>query len=358
MPLAAAALWAMACGRDHDLGVTSGAGGAASSSSKASSGHGGASGTSVTSSSSGMTPEPDGPTKLTIVNGVNDYGAIRVCFEPYPDGDPTLTPWPSAAAGMPFARAAVITPISPTLPAGKDIQPVILAGDLSTIAGKTCAEALALAGSGGGGAGGGDAGGPPPPIVATPLGVIPAAVFTEPRSILLVPFGCLGGPGHAGPSATLGCGSAYSPSNPTADLVVLGMSRIADGQHINLQVVNASAALQPSDVRLRTGFDTGMEWQIAPMLPTGAIAPKPPFHLVSVANIGPLDKTTVKTYLPGQMFQTSATPLPDAINNGLVTQAEIVDGTDLVLVAVGAYPGVNAMDFWHKLTFTLVKADP
>jgi len=349
-------LWAFSCGRDHTLGITSGSGGASSSSSAASASHSSA----ASSGAGGMPPEPVGPTKLTIVNGVNDYDAVRVCFLPYPGGDPALLPWPPAAAGMPFARAAVIDPISPTIPAGKDIQPVVIAGDLTKITGKTCEDAIALAGSGGGGAGGaggGDAGGgPPPPVVATPLGVIPAAVFTEPRSILLVPFGCLGGPGHEGPSATFGCGASYSPSSPTADLVVLGVSRIVDAKRLNLQVVNASAALDPSDVRFSSGFNT--EWLLANKLGTGSIDPKPPWKAVSVTQLGPLDKATVKTYLPGQMFQTSSTPLPDALANGALTAASVVDGQGFILVGVGAYPGVDSQDFWHKLTFTLVKADP
>lgn len=351
--LVASALWAFSCGRDHSLGITSGAGGSSSSSSsKASSSH------AAASSSSGMIPEPDGPTKLTIVNGVNDYDAIRVCFLPYPDGDPALMPWPGAT-GLPFAHAAVIGPISPTVPAGKDIQPVVIAGDLTKIAGKTCEDAIALSGSGAGGAGGGDAGGgPPPPTVATPLGVIPANVFTAPRSILLVPFGCLGGPGHDGPNAALGCGKMYSPSSPTADLIVLGMSRIVDPKHLNLQVVNASAALDPSDVRLGSGFNTGTEWLLVHSLGVGSIGPKPPWDGVSVTQVGPLDKATVNTYQPGQSSQTSTTKLPDAIANGALADGDVVDGTGLILIGVGAYPGTDAQEFWHKLTFTLVKADP
>jgi hypothetical protein len=375
-------LWAVSCGRDHSLGVTgssassTGAGGGASSSSAESSSGAstsGAGGAGGASEDAGPDPEPSGPTKLTIVNGVNDYDAIRVCFLPYPDGDPALLPWPSEAEGLPFARGAVIAPIFDTIPKGKDIRPVVFAGDLAKIADKTCADALALAaqgpgdagdgdaGDGGaddGGADGGDAGSSLPPLIAASLAVVPAAVFESPKSILLVPFGCLGGPGHDGPTATLACGFNYSPSAPTVSLIALGMSRKIDKAHLSLQIVNASAALQPSDVRLRSGFDDAKEWNVAPMLALGTIAPSPPFNMIAVKDFGAIDKVLVKTYLPGQAFQSSATLLAEASAHGMLPKTAIANGTGLTLVAVGAFPGLETGAFWHKLTFTLIKADP
>jgi hypothetical protein len=314
-----------------------------------------------------------GPTKLTIVNGVNDYSSIRICFLPYPDGDPAMLPWPSAAEGLPFAGSAVIDPIDAAVPKGKDIRPVVLAGDLAKIADKTCAEAFALAtegpggtgdaGAGDGGAGdagadGGDAGPSPPPLLAAPLAVLPAAVFESERSILLVPMGCLGGPGHEGATASLACGFSHSSSSPSVSLVALGMSRRLDKAHLSLQIVNASAAFQPSDVRIRSGFDDGKEWNVAPALPLGTIAPVPPFKEFTAKDLGPIDKVLVKTYPPGQMFQSSSTPFSEAVSHGMLPKAVIANGAGLALVAVGAYPGIEAGDYWHKLTFTLVKVDP
>jgi hypothetical protein len=344
-----------------------------------------------------VTPEPTGPTKLTVVDGINDYDAIRICFLPYPDGDPLLLPWPSAAEGLPFARAAVIDPIAATVPPGKDIRPVVFAGDLAKIADKTCAEALQLAatstgdagsggtggggadgggagaggasgGAGGGGAGGGDtdagsadggdAGTSPPPLLAAPLSVLPAAVFDSPRSILLIPVGCLGGPGHDGPTAALACGFNYSPSSPNASLVALGMSRIPDKTHVSFQVVNASAALQPSDVRLLSGFDGGEEWTLAPALALSTIAPLPPFNMIAAKALGSIEKVLVKTSLPGQTFASSTTLFTEAMSQGMVPKAAIVNGAAFTLIAVGGYPGVDAGAYGHKLTFTLIKSDP
>ena len=132
-----------ACGRDHALGVGS-TGGAASSSTtttgeSTSSGDGGA---SSTGTGTGGTSEPPGPTRVTVVNGVNDYDAIRVCFLPYPAGDPAAKPWPTTASGLLFAHAAVLD-LAVDIPASTDVQPTIFAGDLSAIAGKTTAIFMA-----------------------------------------------------------------------------------------------------------------------------------------------------------------------------------------------------------------------
>jgi hypothetical protein len=229
-----------------------------------------------------------------------------------------------------------------------DVRPHIIAGDLSQIAGKTCGQVLALAA------------GDPSPIVVTPLAVLPAQVFTSNRSLLLAPIGCLGGPGHDGPSATLACGFSYTPATPTATLVALGMSRKTDPFHLSFQVVNAATALQPSDVQLRPGFDMSTDVLLAKNVSTGEISPKPPSMALTLATLGPIEKVMVETFLPmqQQMFLTSSTPLGEAFAHGTVPMADFDDGAGLVLIAVGSYPGVDPGGIWHKLTFAMVKADP
>jgi hypothetical protein len=357
---------AAGCGRDHGLGIdassssgggATGMGGSAGSDTGGGSttgsgagGAGGATGTTTTSTGSGGQggEEPSGPTQLTIVNGVNDYEAIRICFLPFPAGDPSALPWPSDPAGLPFAKAVVVAPISSAIPANVDVRPHVIAGDLSQVAGKTCGQVLALAESN------------PSPIVVTKLAVLPAPVFTSDRSLLLAPIGCLGGPGHDGPSAQLACGFAYSPATPTASIVALGMSRKNDPFHMTFQVVNASTALQPTDVQLRPGFEMATDVLVATNVATGEISPKPPFMGLSLAELGALDKVKIETFLPmqQQMFLTSTTPLSEAFAHGTVPMVDFDDGAGLVLIAVGAYPGVDPGGIWHKLTFTMVKADP
>jgi hypothetical protein len=107
-----------------------------------------------------------------------------------------------------------------------------------------------------------------------------------------------------------------------------------------------------------TGAGAGDAIDTAFALPTGTIAPWPPFDKVDAGSLGPLDKATVKTYLPGQDFETSVTSLAEGFVHGTVPQDEVKNGMGLVLVFVGAYPGIAAGAFWHKLTVTVLKADP
>src|SRR5690242_16122543 len=77
---------------------------AASSATSSGSGGSGAGGAGGDDGAGGGVVEPSGPTQLTIVNGVNDYDAIRLCFVPYPDGDGSeVSPWPAGAQGLTFA---------------------------------------------------------------------------------------------------------------------------------------------------------------------------------------------------------------------------------------------------------------
>lgn len=345
-----------ACGRDHGLGVetttsTSG-GGEGGGSTGASTG---SSSAASTGSGTGGASEPPGPTRVTVVNGVNDYDAIRVCFLPYPAGDPAAKPWPSAASGLPFAHGAVLD-LAVDIPAGVDVRPTILAGDLSKIAGKTCAQAIALADNG---SGGGDAGAPAS-IVAAALPVLPAPVFSSEKSLLLAPIGCLGGPGHEGQSAQLACGFSYTPDAPTINLLAIGMSRITEAAHVALQVVNASVALQSSDIAITPSTPMATSVTLATALPTGGIEPKPPLTKLTVSELGALGTVEIKTFLPnqGMVNPSSVTPMSEAFQNGTVASSQVANGNGYVLVAVGSYPNIPAGAFWHKLTYALIKANP
>src|SRR5687768_8105587 len=146
--LAAAALAGQACGNDRDLGVDPPPAPASSSSSGG--GEGGAAGGGGMGGSGGdpVIPEPAGPTALTIVNGVNDYDAVRLCFVPYPGGDGAdQSPWPNQG-GIQFAASMVVSPIAGVIPAKSDVRTYVIAGDLAKTTGKTCAEVFAMAAAG------------------------------------------------------------------------------------------------------------------------------------------------------------------------------------------------------------------
>ena len=364
---------------DFDLTPTasgSGAGGSGASSGSStgttSTGNQGGAGGDTTSTSTGGLggSEPDGPTKLTIVNGVNDHDAIRVCFTAYPDGA-DVSPWPADVAGLAFAKAIVVDPPESIAPGGADIRPFVIGGDLAAIEGKSCNEILALAASGSGGSGGagggsGGAGGsggttatpPPPPIVAGPMPVIPASVLTSEKSLLLTFFGCLGGPGKTDSTQGLGCGFTYTPETPTASLTLVAMSRKTLPNAVAVQVVHASAAMQPSDVRVTPGYDGATDVPVAKALALGGLGPKPPFAGLARVDYGALTKVAIKTFAPNDIYATSALFIQDAFVNGGIKDTAFEDGSSFTFVAIGGYPGVPAQSFWRAFTYVMVASDP
>ena len=344
--LALALVGAGACGDDKSFLATdppvttttsTGQGGAG--------GEGGAGGAG--GAGAGTPVEPAGAPKLTVVNGVNDHEAIRICFVPYPGSDGSgVLPWPSSAAGLPFAEGAAIAPIDAVAPPGEDVQIHVVAGDLGATAGLDCAEILALSAGGQGS------------VVAAALPVVPASAFVAERSLLLVPAGCLGGPGHSDPAEIAGCGPGYSAETPTASLVAAPMSRVTEADRIGFQVVHASAATPKVDVRLATAGDASM-WLVAPGLGFGSIGPFPPFLTLDALELGIASQAEIRTYAPGQTTApSSVVSMGQVLEGSAVSAADLVDGRGFVLVAVGAAPGVAEGPFWHALTYALVPADP
>lgn len=344
----AAIAGASACHGHDSLAYTTG------TTSSSSSGHGGASSSHASSSSSsggaggiggaGGT-EPSGPPKLTIVNGVPDYDAVRFCFLPYPAGDPKAVPWPAQASGLAFAHAVHVDPIASAIPSNVDVQAWVVGGDLASTQGKTCSEILAMANQDGG-----------PSVVAVAMPVVPAATFTAMRSLLVVAMGCLGGQGHDGKTATLGCGMTYTPDTPTATLFLAPMSRASKAGAIGLQVAIANVAAPPADVTLAPGAMGAVEEVLAMDIAPGAIGAQ--VAGVGLAGIGVVGEAQVRTYQPQTQAVTSSMPLSQIAKNGNLDLAKVVDGSHLVLVSVGGYPGTPETSFWHGHTYALIDGDP
>jgi hypothetical protein len=373
LPLVAAVL---GCSEDHGLlapttsSAGPGGGGATSGSGGKSTGSGGTGGTGGGTTSTTTTglggAEPDGPTRLTIVNAIADYSAIRVCFQPFPSGAP-VTPWPASPGGLAFSGPMVVDPATIS-PSGGDVQPVVLAGDLPAIVGKSCDDAIALAaggangsGSGSGGSGGGmgagGAGGGSG-VRAASMPVIPGSVFASKKSLLLVFFGCIGGPGHDDGTNQLGCGSTYTPATPTANLTLVAMSRKTISTSIALQFVDASAAMPTSDIRITPGIDSTQDVPVVSSIALGGLAPKPPFIGIPRTGFGLLSKVSIRTFAPNDTYPTSALFLTEAFDHGGIKDTDFVDGSGFTIVALGGYPGVNAQSYWHGFTYTMVKSAP
>lgn len=333
--LASAILVACAEGTEKNLTSSTGA----TSGSSSSSGDGGAGGSGVEEN----IPEPDGPSKLTIVNGVNDYEAIRLCFVPWPDGGETPA-YPADSKGLAFAAPAVIDMASGVVPIATDVFVHVIAGNLGKTKGKGCAEITA--------------GGLDPDVLVVPLAVLPRSALEAPRSLLLVPHGCLGGVGHDDPMSEQICGKGYTIDTPTPGILAAGMSRIVEPEVLSLQAAHASVAMPEMDIQVLPGAQGGEARKIAPGLTLGAVGKLPPFREFSKSDLGLIDATNILTVPSGNANPTSTSLLSEALMRGGIPQAELKDGASYTLVAVGSSPMISAGPYWHALTWTVVRADP
>ncbi len=304
-------------------------------------GHGGAqtvTSTSTQSSSASGPIEPTGTTKLTLVNGIVDQDAVRFCLSKYPAGPGAELPWPSAA-GLPFARGGVID-IPSVVPSGSDVEIRAVLGSGAAVNGKSCSELAAL----------------PAGVSVLSLGVAPASLFSEPKSLLLVAYGCTGGPTHTNGLQTLACGQGYTPTSPTAALLAGFMSRLG-ANTVRMQFVDAIAALANNNqvvAGVAPGYDAAPVQTAVQMFTVGTIGPFPPFDLLTASKLSDLTKATVEVDLFGNPYKVGWS---DAFKNGGLPLAA-KDGEGLVFIAVGSQPGIGDGPWWHKMTFTVVKADP
>ncbi len=288
------------------------------------------------------------PAKVTVVHGVNDTEAIRLCFQAYPDnangGDP---PWPDDPAGLAFAHGLVVDPNSNVIPEGTDVRIHVLSGDLSVAARKTCDEAIALgdpaAATG---------------LFATPLAVLSASVFTSGKSLLVVPQGCAE-PGHADGYEKLACGQTYTSLAPNLGMVALAMSQDQNAAAIGMQTVHAAPGMYFAvDFRFTPGLDAAPEEPIGSNVAVGGIAPQTPYYGITQADLGVPSSAKMNTYYPNDVNATSSVTLTTILANAGLQVTDLKDGTSYVFVAVGMYPGIVGSSWWHQLTYTIVEANP
>jgi hypothetical protein len=286
----------------------------------------------------GGATEPPGASKLTLVNGIVDEDAVRFCFVKHPAGPTTEVPWPSAA-GLAFARGALVE--ASVVPAMSDVEIRAITGTAAAVGNKNCAELSSA---------------PPVGVAVHSLGVLPANVVAEPKSLLLVSYGCVGGPTHTGGLQTLICGQGYMPTAPTVGITAGFMSRLGSAQSLRMQLVHAVLGMnQPGPISVATGIDGSATKLVTSSWSLGAFSPFPPFDHYSLTQWSPLAKAKIQIssfgnpmdYLIGDAFKNSALDI-NAVKNG----------EGLVFVAVGAQPQAGEGAWWHKLTFTVVKTDP
>ena len=323
--------WLVSCVTNHEQLEKrptggGGAGGSIGASAGARNLMGGAgSGSSAMGGAGHADDEPPGRSVLTFVNGIVDAPEIALCWgkldasaEVIPFGEPLLTP------ALEYGHSLVLQEITGADWAEDSLQPIVIAGDLDSIAGLDCREALALAeaeegigggaGLGEGGAAGSSgaagasgashltasfdrlgeggfaeaeagAGGAPsearPRLRSRGLPVIVAGTLNLGRSFALIANGCLGGAGFSAPGAEAYCGEGYGARQPTASAMLVSLSRRVAPGFVGMQVVNASLA--NSSISLRTqppapSQETGVAFGYDVAL--GQVSPRP----ASIAN--------------------------------------------------------------------------
>jgi hypothetical protein len=340
LALTLAVLLASACGGDHSRLAKTETGG--------SGGRGGEGGDPSSSSSSsgvggtGGIEEPSGPTRLTLVNGIVDSDALRVCFLPYPTPGGGELPWPGVQ-GLPFARGALIDPIFDVVPEMTDVELWAVAGNLAATGGSTCSDVIAN---------------PPAGVEVRSLGVVPASVFVEEKSILLVPNGCVGGPGHSDALEETICGVGYSETTPTATLAAGFMSRLGNNGKVSLQFTHASSAMPESVLKLAPAVSAAVAQTVVDTFSFGAIAPFPPHMAYAKAQLVGSPDSRIELTQPPQSQPSATVSFPQAFANSTLTLADISDGDNLVFVGVGASPPLGSGAWWNGFTFTVVDGDP
>lgn len=330
-----------ACQSDHDLLAPS------NSTTASSGGSGGTSASTATAMGFGGQTgivEPNGPTKLTLVNGVVDTDAVNVCLVPYPDpASSTTEPWPNTTDGLPFAHALHADNIEGMVPANSDVEVYVLTGDLQQASGKNCSQLIDT---------------PPTALSVRSLGVLPASAFEEPKSILLVLNGCIGGATHTGPLETAACGANYTPTQATVSLIAGFMSRINDAETVSLQFVHAVAGMAAASVHLTPGLGNATPVPVLNGWTLGAIAPFPPYQQLAQSSLGIADSTVLELYPNSEAEALAPISWSTAFQQGTASSDDVINGANVIFVAVGAAPGATGEDWFHELTWTALTPDP
>ena len=340
--LAACLLLLAACSGSHtDLAADS------SSASVGGAGGGGGAGSSQGGFSNGGSPpviEPDGPPKLTVVNGIVDRDAMALCFLESPaNASDAAEPWPEAA--LDYAHAASVSLPGAPIPEDTDIEILVLTGDLGAAAASDC---RAIADDPFGFAG----------LEVLSLGVAPASTFTAPRSTLLAVTGCFGGETHDGDDLEDICGPSYTPDSPTPSVVFAPLSRIGSGAGVGLQVVNATGALDSIAIYFRSAIEDTLEQVVAVEVVPGAAAPFPPNTALSASELGGPSSATLRAIIDMLAASEDIVSLGDAMEGGGITAGDFVNGGNIALIAVGPSPGAPTNSWWNPFAVVAVVADP
>ena len=341
--------------------------------------------------------EPPGESVLTIVNGIVDAPRVALCLaQVAADGSVTPLGSPLTEAPLEYGQSLVVREVDGVDFDTDGLQPVVIAGELTLVAGLDCDAAirrareeeartegtdseLGQAGAGGdssglalppsagsGGEGGGEwpaqggAGGATPRSVRSALRVrglpaISAGTLNAGRSLLFVANGCMGGATYGGAQAERYCGSGYTPGVPTVSAIVVSLSRQVSTDRVALQAVHASLASAQVEFRSRPAFpNTGAGISIASVL-FGQVAPRPASIQNTLFDLGSSRKYQVSLAQQGEVVFSDSWTSVLAIG-GL---SELKDGEGYALVFNGPEPDAKAVpNLWNSAVITAIPVNP
>lgn len=335
----------------------------------------------ITDSPPDVFVEPTGKTVLTLMHGVVDAPRIAFCFSKVEDGVPGVALGsPLPAGGLTWGQALVVQSLSGFDWASDDLLPIVVAGDFTKLAGKTCPEIIALGASlaeaGSASDASLDAGDasldaspdaqpsdaaselPPPPIARSlELPALPAGTLAGGYSTLLVASGCIGGPGYTDDYETYLCGEGYTPSSPTLIPVLVRLSRVTEPGKLGLQFVNAARAADPIDlVSTAPEGSSFSDVNIVFDAVFGSVGPKPPLFRTKAAFGSPLSAAIVEVNALNASAPFYTESWGDALAAGGLT--DVSEGSTYAFVLIGPRPSVAGMKWWNGPRLVLLPTEP
>jgi hypothetical protein len=304
--------------------------------------------------------DEDGPDELTLIHGQVDAERIAFCFAPVEEGVPGRPKGePFPAGGLEFGHHVTTSTPGGLSFENDSIQPIVLAGDLESIAGEDCADAVARASwvdsSVGaiGAAGAAGAGGIGDGLHAMALPQLPSGSLTLGRRYLLAVVGCMTSAENAGVDYAGRCGVPRSWRAPTLAPVLVTASRETRSDRVGLQVLHASAGSDPIALEVfASSVGDSPALRIATDLVFGELFPPTPNLNMTADELGARTGGNVHVFHNGaRALQVSWSELAEAADID-----ELNDGESYVLVLLGPRAGSDEGGGYQGTRLALIRS--
>ncbi len=346
-----------ACSGDH-AGLAAGAGDAATQGADAADGARDGDADAASDAESDGADPSDAPVEaeagpppaphLLVVQGFADAERARLCIVPWSGGHDqpgSVLPLPADAAGLGPGEALAVDAIAGVDLAHDDVHLLAFVSHLELLAGLSCADAIALAGS--------DAA-VRPELRSLPW--LPEGTLAGHGPVLVATSGC--GAGHAEALAATACGPGYQAALGNATVLVALLSAEAPAGAVALQVALVPPGSAPLDVHLAPAGALP-EQTLVDGLGPARLEPRPVGAAIARAAFGdPLDAAWITVRATGTTSELARFDVAGALARAGLAPADLADGRAFALVLAGAPPGLGAGGFWRPPTATLVRVGP